>query len=112
MRSIETEDNEMLLRRFVSEVGYDYKKDYRPHAYPDFSENTVAMWEEIEKRMKAPITLDFDAEKCKSQIKDELDNQASMLKNGPDYSTSYHVGIVSGLNIALGIVNGCIQRCE
>lgn len=112
MKSIETEDNEMLLRRFVSEVGYDYKKDYEPRTYPDFSENTVKIWKEIEKRMKAPITLDFDAEKCKSQIKDELDNQESILKNWPDYSTSYHVGIVSGLNIALGIVSGCIQRRE
>lgn len=98
---IARETNEMLVRQFVAAVGYDYRQDYSPHIYPDFSDDTVAMWEEVESRMTAPECLSFDREECLAQIRNEDRNQQIIIGTGANYTTSYHVGIRSGLNFAL-----------
>lgn len=102
---IARESNEMLLRRLVASVGYDYRQDYSPHIHPDFSDDTVAMWEEVERRMTAPKCLAFDREACIAQIREEDRNQRLIIGAGADYTTSYHVGIRSGLNFALKAIN-------
>lgn len=101
---IARESNEMLLRRLVAAVGYDYKQDYSPHIYPDFSDDTVAMLGEVERRMTAPKCLSFDREECIAEIRRSINKQDAIV-NGGDYSTvSYHYGIRSGLNMALNII--------
>ena len=109
-QDIALESNEFLLRRFVSAVGYDYKTDYSPKLWPTFSDDTVALWTEIENRLKAPTCLNFDLAGFEAEIKEKLHGQDLILKNGPNYATSYHVGIQSGLNLAWRIVEGHIAR--
>lgn len=101
---IARETNEMLVRRFVAAVGYDYKQDYSPHIYPDFSEDTVALWEEIERRMTSPECLNFHYDDCLAEIRSDIATQSDILNGGVDYATSYHYGIRSGLNMALGAI--------
>lgn len=105
---IARESNKDLIGYFVSCVGADYKTDYSPHLWPDFSEDTVALWTEIEARMNGRTTLDFDREGCLNALREEISKQSDILKGGPDYSTSYHYGIKSGLNIAWRIVEAHI----
>ena len=100
--------NEDLVGYFVSTVGADYKTDYAPHLWPDFSKDTVALWSEIETRMTGRKTLNFDREDCKSKFREEIRKQVAILNGGPDYSTSYHYGIKSGLEMAIRIVEECI----
>lgn len=100
--------NEDVVRFFVSCVGADYKTDYAPHLWPEFSADTTALWDEIEARMNVRKTLNFDREDCESRLREEIKKQTNILNGGPDYSTSYHYGIKSGLNIAFEIVEGSI----
>lgn len=109
---IAREDNEHIIGRFVAAVGRDYHKEYAPHLYPDFSEDTVALWEEIEKRLTAPTCLTFDRYGCLQEIRDELKQQEGILKQGATYTSSYHVGIKSGLNLALNIIEKHIKQEE
>lgn len=100
--------NEDVVRFFVVRVGADYKTDYAPHLWPDFSKDTVELWSEIEARMTERKTLSFDREECKERLREKIRTQVDILNGGPDYSTSYHYGIKSGLDMALGIVEECI----
>ena len=104
------EDNEMILRHFVMYVGYDYQKDYSPHIHPTFSAETVRLWEEIEKRMKKPVNMEFDEGKCLSELRELVKKQSEILKGGPDYTTSYHYGLKSGLDKAISVVQENIRR--
>lgn len=101
---IAREDNSMLIRRFVAAVGHDYSQDYAPHLYPTFSEDTVALWDEIESRLKEPRCVNFQRDACLSELREEVKKQDGILAGGPDYATSYHYGLRSGLNTAIGIV--------
>lgn len=105
-------DNNLLVSMFVSNVGADYKTDYSPHIHPDFSDDTKALWSEIEVRIHGRETLDFDRKKFLSRCNEELKKQDDILNAGPDYSTSYHYGIRSGLNIALRIMSECLTASE
>ncbi len=106
------ESDEMLLRTFVMNVGFDYRQDYRPHLHPEFSDKTQFLWEEIEKRMKGTRVLGFDRERCLREIREALNNQEQILRQGVDYTTSYHVGIKSGLNSAWRIIESCLLYKE
>ena len=106
---IARETNEMLVRRFVAAVGYDYKQDYSPHIYPDFSEDTVALWEEIEWRMTTPECLNFNLDDCLNKIKSEIATQNDILNSGVGYATSYHYGVRTGLGMALGVIEGSVR---
>lgn len=106
-----TEDNEMLLRRFVGMVGYDYiqhDKRNTSQIHPDFSDDTRIFWKEIESRLKAPTTLNFDREQFLKEMGENIADQDYSVKHGQDYVKSYHAGIKSGLNIALGLMNQCM----
>ena len=57
------EDNEMLVRRFVGHVGYDYIQHHKKNTskvHPDFSDETRIVWEEIEERLQKPVAIGFD----------------------------------------------------
>lgn len=102
-----------LLSIFVMRVGYDYRESLQsPHIHPDFSDETVELWNEVEKRMKGTVALDFDRDLCKKLLREEITKQADILKGGADYATSYHYGLQSGLNLAFRIVEGCITEAS
>ena len=106
------DSDEMLLRTFVMNVGFDYRQDYRPHLHPEFSDKTKFLWEEIEKRMKGTRVLGFNRERCLREIREAIHRQEQHIRQGADYTTSYHVGIKSGLNSALKIVEECLLYKE
>ena len=57
------EDGDMLIRRFVSNVGYDYiqhSKENTAKVHPDFSDETRIFWKEIEERLQKPVVIGFD----------------------------------------------------
>ena len=110
---IAQESNEMLLRIFVSAVGFDYiahheKKTAQVH--PDFSEDTIALWHEIESRLKQPECLNFDAEKAMEMLKEEIDKQYGIIQQREMATLSYHAGIESGLRLAKTIIRDCMKR--
>ena len=111
INDIVREENSMLIRRFVASVGYDYRQNY-PRAYPVFSDDTVAYWNEIEKRMKAPRCLRFQREDCLSELKAESKKQSDIVASGEHYVTSYHYGIQSGLNKAIRIIEKYVVTIE
>ena len=100
IRRMRTED---LVSRFVAYVGADYQTDYSPYVYPRFSEDTRELWGEIEQRMSGVVTLGFDQNFFEKAMYDEMKKQKEIIDSGPDYTTSYHVGIRSGLNLAFRI---------
>ena len=89
------ESNDLLIGRFVSAVGHDYQQDFSPHLYPEFSPDTVRL-----------------CERCLRLIRQEIEKQDGILRCGTDYATSYHVGIKSGLNLALSIIESCVKKKE
>lgn len=98
------ETNEMLLRRFVSMVGYDYDQDYSPYLYPDFSEDTVAYWHEIERRMNDPVYVGFNSEEFIREIKEQINMFDKLLEDEPGSAkTSFYIGERNGLKAALDI---------
>lgn len=102
------EEDEMLVRMLVAYAGADYKTEYSPHLWPEFSEETIAVWEEIEKRMKGTRCLGFDREGCLRALREEIKKQEGILKGGADVGTSFHYGVKSGLNLAWRIIEGHI----
>ena len=107
------ESNEMLLRIFVSAIGYDYIAHHEKHTaqiHPDFSEDTVKLWKEIESRLKAPTCLAFDIDKAYEMLKEEIDKQYGIIKLNEYATQSYHAGIKTGLNVAYSIIRLCIKK--
>lgn len=95
--------NEDLVSRFVAYVGADYKTDYAPHIHPRFSEDTRELWGEMKQRMSRVVTVGFDRLFFENTMCAETKKQTDIIDSSPDYTTSYHVGIRSGLNLALKI---------
>ena len=108
------EDGEMLIRRFVSNVGYDYiqhdKKD-TAKLHPEFSEETRIFWEEIEERLQKPVAIGFDREKCIAKLKEEADKQSKLCSRA-DYASSYHYGLKQAYYNAISIVEDCLTKAE
>lgn len=110
---IAQESNEMILRFFVSAIGYDYIAHHEKHTaqvHPDFSEDTVKLWKEIESRLKAPTCLTFDVDKAYEMLKEEIDKQYGIIQQNEYATQSYHAGIKTGLNVAIQIMKLCIKR--
>ena len=93
------EDNGSIVGRFVAALGHDFHTDYAPKVYPNWSDVTKALWGELESRMNEPQCLEFDREGCLSEINKERREQKTYT-NRIDATTSYHCGIISGLDIA------------
>ena len=107
------ESNEMLLRIFVSAVGFDYIAHHKRNTaqfHPDFGEDTIALWHEIESRLKQPECLNFDAEKAENMLKEEIDKQYGIIQQHEMATQSYHAGIESGLRLARQIIRECVKR--
>ena len=112
---IAQESNEMLLRIFVSAVGFDYIAHHKRNTaqfHPDFGEDTIALWHEIESRLKQPECLNFDAEKANQMLKEEIDKQYGIIQQREMATLSYHAGIESGLRLARQIIRECMKRGE
>lgn len=108
------EDGEMLIRRFVSNVGYDYiqhhkKKTARIH--PDFSEDTRIFWKEIEERLQKPVVIGFDREKCIARLREEGIKQEKLCSRA-DSTSSYHYGLKQAYYDAIRIVEDCLVMDE
>lgn len=107
----ETEENDMIVRRFVGMVGYDYIEHYKkdtPQIHPDFSEDTRMFWKEIESRLKEPTVLNFDWQACVNQLEEQAKQQAEMCKRA-DYSSSYHYGLKTAYWEAIRIIKEHIE---
>ena len=110
---IAQESNEMLLRIFVSAIGFDYIAHHKKNTaqfHPDFSEDTIALWHEIESRLKQPECLNFDAEKAMAMLTKEIDKQYGIIQQREMATLSYHAGIESGLRLAKSIIRECMKR--
>jgi len=110
---IAQESNEMLLRMFVSAIGCDYithSKKNTAQFHPDFSEDTVSLWKEVESRLQSPKILNFDMDKAYEILKEEIDKQCNIIENNEYATQSYHAGIKAGLNIAYNIMRICIMK--
>lgn len=108
------EDNEMLVRRFVGHVGYDYIKHNKKNTakiHPNFSEETRTAWKEIEERLQKPVTVGFDREKCISMLKEEAAKQAELCSKA-DYASSYHYGLKQAYREAIRIIEDCLTKAE
>ena len=112
---IAQESNEMLMRIFVSDIGFDYIAHHKKNTaqfHPDFSEDTIALWHEIESRLKQPKCLNFDAEKAMAMLIQEIDKQYGIIQQHEMATLSYHAGIESGLRLARQIIRECMKRSE
>lgn len=110
---IAQESNEMLLRIFVSAIGCDYIAHHKKNTaqfHPDFSEDTISLWNEIESRLKQPECLNFDSEKAENTLKEEIDKQYGIIQQREMATLSYHAGIESGLRLARQIIKECMKR--
>jgi hypothetical protein len=110
---IAQESNEMLLRTFVSAIGYDYIAHHEKHTaqiHPDFSEDTVKLWKEIESRLKAPTCLTFNIDKANEILNEEIDKQYGIIEQNEYATQSYHAGIKTGLTVARSIMRLCIMK--
>lgn len=108
------EENEMLVRRFVGHVGYDYVEHHEKKTaqlHPDFSEETRIVWKEIEERLQKPVTLGFDREKCISMLKEEAAKQSAMCSKA-DYTSSYHYGLKEAYWDAIRIIEDCLTKLD
>ena len=109
IEQIAKESNQSLIGLFVSNLRYDFSTDYAPSIYPEWSEDTVKLWNEIESRMEKPTVLTFDREKCIREIMEEINEQRRITKT-PDYATSYHIGIIYGMTCAWKIIEENVHR--
>ena len=106
------EDGEMLIRRFVSNVGYDYIQHHKKMSskvHPEFSEETRFFWKEIEERLHNPVALGFDRDKCISMLKEKAEKQAKLCSS-VDSMSSYHYGLKQAYWDAMRIVEDCLTK--
>lgn len=108
------EDDEMLIRRFVAAVGYDYiqhhKKD-TAQIHPDFSEETQIFWREIESRLKGTTVLDFDREGALAELRENGKEQAKICQT-TDSTSSYHFGLKQAYYDAMRIIENHTKKGE
>jgi len=100
------EDDEILIRRFVAAVGYDYIQHHKKHTaqiHPDFSEETLVFWNEIKSRLKGTVVLDFDREGALAELRENYTTQKELSQRA-DYSSSYHFGLKNGYSDAISII--------
>ena len=108
------EDGDMLIRRFVSNVGYDYiqhSKENTAKVHPDFSDETRIFWKEIEERLQQLVVIGFDREKCIARLREEGSKQAELCSR-TDSTSSYHYGLKQAYYDAIRIVEGCLIMNE
>ena len=90
------EDNEMLVRRFVGHVGYDYIQHHKkntPQIHPDFSDETRIVWKEIEERMHEPVAICFDREKCIAILKEGEDQKDQEKKYRSQFNIDIYIDV-------------------
>lgn len=105
--------NDILLRMFIFAIGHDYITHHEKHTaqlHPDFSEDTVILWKEIENRLKAQACLTFDLNKAYEMLHEEIDKQQGIIDQDEYITKSYHAGVKAGLDVAYNIMRLCIMK--
>lgn len=108
------EDDEMLIRRFVAAIGYDYIQHYKKDTAqirPDFSEETQIFWREIESRLKGTTVLDFDREGALDELRENGKEQAKLCQTA-DFTSSYHFGLKQAYYDAMRIIENHTKKGE
>lgn len=108
------EDDEMLIRRFVAAIGYDYIQHYKKDTaqiHPDFSEETQIFWREIKSRLKGTTVLDFDREGALDELKENGKEQAKLCQTA-DFTSSYHFGLKQAYYDAMRIIENHTKKGE
>lgn len=108
------EDDEMLIRRFVAAVGYDYIRHHKKHTaqiHPDFSEETLVVWNEIKSRLKGTVVLDFDREGALAELRESGKEQAKLCETA-DFTSSYHFGLKQAYYDAMRIIENHTKKGE
>ena len=106
------EDDEMLIRRFVASVGYDYIRHHKKHTaqiHPDFSEETLVFWNEIKSRLKGTVVLDFDREGALAELRENGKEQAKLCQTA-DFTSSYHFGLKQAYYGAMRIIENYTKK--
>jgi hypothetical protein len=106
------EDDEMLIRRFVAAVGYDYIQHHKKHTaqiHPDFSEETLVFWDEIKSRLKGTVVLDFDREGVLAELRENGKEQAKLCQTA-DFTSSYHFGLKQAYYDAMRIIENHTKK--
>lgn len=106
------EDDEMLIRRFVAAVGYDYIQHHKKHTaqiHPDFSEETLVFWDEIKSRLKGTVVLDFDREGALAELREKGKEQAKLCQTA-DFTSSYHFGLKQAYYDAMRIIENHTKK--
>jgi len=106
------ENSEMLLRRFVAAVGFDYVQHDKKHTsqiHPDFSEETLLLWQEVENRLHEPTVLEFDFDSAYSELTEKCNEQAKMCEKA-DSTSSYHYGLMQGFSLAAQMLKKCTRK--
>lgn len=106
------EDDEMLIRRFVAAVGYDYIQHHKKHTaqiHPDFSEETQIFWQEIKNRLKGTTVLDFDREGALAELRENGKEQAKLCQTA-DFTSSYHFGLKQAYYDAMRIIENHTKK--
>lgn len=106
------EDDEMLIRRFVAAVGYDYIQHHKKQTaqiHPDFSEETLVFWNEIESRLKGTVVLNFDREGAIAELRENGKRQAEICKTA-DFTSSYHFGLKQAYYDAMRIIENHTKK--
>lgn len=108
------EDDEMLIRRFVAAVGYDYIQHYKKHTaqiHPDFSEETQIFWREIKSRLKGTTTLDFDREGALEELRENGKKQAELCQTA-GFTSSYYLGFKQAYYNAMRVIENYTKKGE
>jgi len=109
-------DNHFLLGYFINCLGYDYKMHEKARlegkarfVNPDYSEDTLLLWEEVEERLNEVVTKGFDESGYRECLEKDIDNQGKTIKNNlerRDYTDlSWREGYRQGMAHALTKLN-------
>lgn len=100
-------DNDWILLHLI----FSYKEDLYGKDRSKWSDETCDLWNEATARMKETVVHDLDRKAFENELKQRIDDQASILKSS-QHTYSYHYGIKSGLETALREFKRAIRAKE
>lgn len=96
------EPNDVLMRHLVFAIFEAVNPECEPLIFPKLSVEAWKVLDEVEHRMNGAVEIAFHKAEIVKQVQESRDWEKQILdadRCGPD--TSYHVGVVKGLDIAL-----------
>lgn len=111
--ALEKDDNlvGMLIMAAAVDLAH-HRESHSAAIWPEWSEDTVTRWKEIEDRMKGTVCLNFDREKALKQIEEKVEQQKQIMGTTPKHDTSWRLGMIDGLWDAYRIVEDNIHRLD